>query len=56
MATDAKEEVWIGHSNITEFVVADDTGPIVDLGAFTRAVFCIGGVNVDSDIEGSSII
>jgi hypothetical protein len=56
MAVDAREEVWIGHSNITEFVVADSDGPVTDLSAFTRAVFCIGGTEVDSDVEGSLVI
>lgn len=56
MATDAKEEVWIGHSNIIELVLAGADGPLTDLSAFTRAVFCIGGAEIDSDIEGSDVI
>jgi hypothetical protein len=48
MATDAKEDVWIDHSNIVEFVVSTSTGPVSDLSAFTRVVFCIGGTEVDS--------
>lgn len=56
MATDAREEVWIGHSNTIELVIAGADGPLTDLSAFTRAVFCIGGTEVDSDIEGSGVI
>lgn len=49
MAADAKLKVWIGKDNIQELVVIEDGIALTDLSAFTRVLFCIGGVIVDSD-------
>lgn len=56
MNVSAKEEVWLGRSNIIEWVVVADSVPITDLSGTTRAVICIDGIEVDSAVEGSDVI
>lgn len=56
MNVSAKEEVWLGRSNIIEWVVTADSEPVTDLSNTTQAIVCIDGTEIDSAVEGSDVI
>lgn len=51
-----RETIYDGRDNVISLVILEDAAPVADLSGLTRVVLTVGGVTVDSDVAGDTVL